>query len=190
MTALVLPSAQQSVERNGNMYRVQYSQISFACWNSMLMHSHYYYTVGQMSEAATKEACNHLGIDLPFIDTLSRGSVHHKSGDPLNGFLEYTGGMSYNIWPWKTVITWLTYGWPRPTHENADSPVGSWCWNNSTPRLIPEFDQNEHAQLKKMRVPMDVILGKRLMTESEAVDVACAALRKQRVKPRNKYFRR
>ncbi len=188
-TVIVLPSGVKRFEFYGSNHWVLESRISFLCWPSILLHGNGCGTMGETSVDATNEALLHLQIDAPFSDTLSRGGVHHKREDPLNGFLEYTGGMSYNIWPWKVIISWLTYGWPQPTHDTADCPVGSWCWHDQPSALLPPFDKHQKGQLKGLHIPTPVIEGKRLLTEHEAVDVAYYALMKQRVKPRNKYFR-
>jgi len=191
-TAIVLPSAVRRANLNGytDAGLCNHTSITLAFWPCIIVHGHFAYTKGHESELVTKEAVEYIGVPTPFIGTLGRGAVHHDHDDPLNGFIEHTGGMSYNIWPWKVVIEWLTNGWPSPSQDSVDTPAGAWCWHKQERLLLPEFDRNEKKQLASMRVPSKVIEGKRLMTPEEAVDVACSALRKQKTGPRNKYFRR
>ncbi len=190
-TAIVLQSAVKRAQfySDKDLRWVNQSHMTLACWPCIIVHGHFCHTKGYESELATKEATEHIGLPVPFIGTLGRGSVHHRGLDPLNGFIEYTGRMTYNIWPWKIVIEWLTDGWPCPSADSVDTPPGLWCWHQQQRLLVPCFDHNEKKQLASMRVPKDVIDGKRLMNPEEAVGVACSALRKQRTGPRNKYFR-
>lgn len=172
-------------------------------WPAMVIHGHFYNNKNDTTKAGLEEAFMHIGIDGFYVGTLSRGGVHHDECDPPNGLVEYTGGMAYVVWPWDTIIKWLTYGWPKPSPLNTQAPVGTWMWNDAgmyvdetTPQatyenLFPAFEKEEALQLKKAGVPKDVIQGKRAMTEIEAVAVAARALTKQRAyRRRNRAFYR
>lgn len=188
-TVIVLPSAQERFAYYGDARWCCYAQTQIACWDTMIIHGSRGSTMGSTTEYALREAFQHLEIKTPYVGTLTRGAVHYDYFDPINGFLEYCGSMAYVKWPWRQVIEWLTKGWPRPTTTSVDTAPGLWCWHDHAIQILPEFDKNERAQLLKASVPAEVLDGHRLMTETEAVEVAIKCLNSQRVKPRNKPFR-
>lgn len=203
-SVIVLQSAKRRLEFYNNDIRwCCYAQCAIAMWPTMIIHGNYYNNQNDKTQAALEEALNHLGLKGFYVGTLSRGGVHHTECDPPNGLVEYTGGMAYVIWSWETIIKWLTYGWPRPNIQNLEAPIGTWMWNDfgeyksdhiqqqNYDNLIPAFGKNEALQLKQAGVPRDVMEGKRLLTENEAIDIAARALANQRAyRKKNKAYYR
>lgn len=175
-SVIVLPSAMELMELYRDRRFLVYSDVTLAMRECCIIHGKRYHNLGPTSQAALNEAFDVLGIERPYTNTLGRGCVHDKRHDPLNGFLEYTSGMAYCVWPWQTIIHWLTNGWPTPSTDNLDSPTGTWVWHRGIGGILPNFDIMEVRQLKAMKVPKQVIAGERLMTQTEAIEVAATVL--------------
>lgn len=111
------------------------------------------------------------------VECIYRGQSFYQR--QFNGWCEFTGSGAYIVWSWPTVIEWFLRGWPRP--DRSDGPFGTWIWEK-TEQEHPHFNDHDLRQFKAMKVPIDVIEGKRLLTETEAVDMAIRSLKAHRKK--------
>ena len=109
-TVCVLKSAAKRYEYERTTDRLRYSDVRFVGFYTTIIHDNNYASKGNTSVAAIIEMCDLLEIEHPYTDTLTRGGVHEHRHDPLNGFMQNSMGMSYCVWPWKTVINWLLTG--------------------------------------------------------------------------------
>ena len=192
-TVIVLQSGIDRIHQYGDARWGIHTSISLMGWPVLIVHGNFGSTKGNTTQSAICEMLDHLGIDAPFMDTLTRGGVKGwpHSKEPLNAFEEFTEGMVYIKWKWNTIIRWLTEGWPAPDpaidYREAIPP--KWCWYDAQPRLLPIFSEYEREQLRAMAIPEEVIDGHRLMTPEEAIDSAATAISKYKTGPRNKHFR-
>lgn len=106
-----------------------------------------------------------------------------------NGMIEYCGGMSI-IWEWGQILSWLRDGWPTTRkYPDMGSPIGTLCYADGIDPMADHIDRTpifgwDHAmkQMRTIGIPFEVRKLERLLTEEEAIDALCGALKRHRLK--------
>lgn len=100
----------------------------------------------------------------------------------VNGLLEMAmDARVYVVWEWEQIIEWLMNGLPWPSISSDDGAPGTWCHIHDRQNEVYQWELIQ-PQLKKLGIHKDVRELRRRMTEHEAVEAMCGALKHYRVK--------
>lgn len=121
-----------------------------------------------------------------------RNGICLRMRDGANGLMEHTGaGGVWILWEWSQVCDWLMKGWPTTDRQDmADdcSPLGTWCCIEQRQGPLAHIVRGPFGwdramkQMRRLGIPKEVRELKRKMTDAEAVEALCSAVKQHRTK--------